>query len=199
MAWCAPIPSGMNSLPRRLFIGLDAARPELFKAGQETRRLIPGAYHPLENYHITLAFIGMWAGDVETVLCEAVAQAAKDIQPLRASLTGRLGAFKDPRQAVVYFEIEKTQELKNAAARVKNALILAGFNFQGEGLYTPHITLCRKANLLKAPIKDISVPQISFTAQDAVVYESLRFQGALTYRPLAYINLGSGKITLAMG
>ena len=45
---------------KRLFVGIEAHEQALYDSAMALKARLPGKYHPLANYHVTLAFIGAY-------------------------------------------------------------------------------------------------------------------------------------------
>ena len=96
---------------------------------------VRGNYTPLQNMHLTLAFIGEVsdAGKVKAALKRV------SFRPFRLSLS-ELGHFED----TLWLGVQGNQGLSSLAKAVRDALEEAGIPYAHEKLI-PHITLVRKA------------------------------------------------------
>ena len=105
---------------------------------------VKGSYVPLQNLHLTLAFIG------ETKDAGAVKDALKTIQykPFKLTLAEN-GCFGD----ILWVGVKGNQGLTGAARSVRSALEAAGISYD-QDKFVPHITLIRKftGNWKKAPV-----------------------------------------------
>ena len=116
---------------------------------------VRGNYIPLQNLHLTLAFIG------ETDDPGAVKEALKEIsfKPFRLSLS-EMGTFGD----LLYVGMKGNQGLSAAAKSVRDALDKAGIDYDKKK-FTPHITIIRKASgswkQVPAPKGEMMVKKIS--------------------------------------
>lgn len=116
---------------------------------------VAGNYVPLQNLHLTLAFIG------ETDQPGAVRDALREIsiKPFRLTL-GELGNFGD----LLWAGMKGNQGLSGAAKAVRDALDAAGIEYDRKK-FTPHITLIRKASGnwkgVPAPKGEMMVKKIS--------------------------------------
>ena len=97
---------------------------------------VQGNFTPVENLHITLAFIGEYSDPLEVL---EVVRSIK-FQPVRISLEG-VGAFGDLWWAGVG---EGSDKLKDLASKLRRGLADAGIPFDKKR-FSPHITLVRRA------------------------------------------------------
>jgi 2'-5' RNA ligase len=128
----------------RLFVGLDlpwAARRRLAMLGVGG---IPGArWVPIENYHLTLRFIG-----------EVPAHRAEEIDLALGALRGRrfvlelsgVGTFaKGGRDTTLWAGVVRNPALEHLAGKIETALQRAGLPPERRR-FTPHVTLARLDN-----------------------------------------------------
>ncbi|MBR2778747.1 MAG: RNA 2',3'-cyclic phosphodiesterase [Firmicutes bacterium] len=122
----------------RLFIAiqLDDSMKEALAAVQNEFRAqgIRGNYTPVENMHLTLAFIGEYSdpGEVLEVMEEA------DFAPFRLEYSG-IGSF----DALWWAGIRENEPLKMLVRKLRHALAEAGIPYDRKK-FRPHITLIRK-------------------------------------------------------
>jgi len=116
---------------------------------------VKGSYVPMQNLHLTLAFIG------ETKETEAVKTALQSIEfkPFKLSLSD-LGCFGD----ILWIGLKGNQGLSSAAKSVRGALDAAGIDYDKKK-FTPHITLIRGMSgswkKVPAPKGQMTVKKIS--------------------------------------
>lgn len=116
---------------------------------------IRGNYVPLQNLHLTLAFIG------ETEDPGAVKEAMKNIswKPFKLSLS-EMGTFGD----LLWVGMKGNQGLSAAVKSVREALEAAGIDYDRKK-FTPHVTIVRKAvgnwKQVPAPKGEMMVKKIS--------------------------------------
>ncbi len=116
-------------LPDEMKTSLVGLMHALKKAG------VKGNYVPVQNLHLTLAFIG----EVESAATVKDALRSVSFKPFRLSLT-ELGSFSD----LLWVGVKGNQGLSAAAKAVRDALDAAGIAYDRKK-FTPHITLVRKA------------------------------------------------------
>ena len=116
---------------------------------------VGGNYTPMQNLHLTLAFIGEVddAGPVKAALKDI------KIKPFKLSLSD-MGTFGD----LLWIGMKGNQGLSAAAKAVRDALDAAGIDYDKKK-FTPHITIIRKMSgnwkQVKAPKGDMMVKGIS--------------------------------------
>ncbi len=143
----------------RLFVAIQLS-DEMKKTLTQTlhdlkKKGVSGSYVPLQNLHLTLAFIG------ETDNPGAVKDALKavSVKPFRLTLS-EMGSFGD----ILWAGVKGNQGLSGAAKSVRDALDAAGIGYDKKK-FSPHITLVRKASgswkSIPAPKGDMMVKKIS--------------------------------------
>lgn len=97
---------------------------------------IKGNYVPMQNLHMTLAFIG------EVTSAEGIKEAMKTVRysPFRLSLT-ETGTFGD----LLWIGAKGNQGMKSAVRDLRSALDAAGISYDKKE-FQPHITLIRKVS-----------------------------------------------------
>ncbi len=163
---------------KRLFFGLplnDEARRAVYEAASALR-LQKGRLHPPENYHLTLAFLGMTPESAVEPLLRLGRLAMGE--PFILSLAPAMGAFKDG--AILWAGVEESEPLFALQRRLSALLRENGFP-AGEEPYRPHITVGRGMKLAAPPP---AVARAAFPVEGVTLFESLRLEGRLVYRPL---------------
>lgn len=121
----------------RLFVGLSL--PEVVvDALTIMQHGIDGArWRPVENFHITLAFIG----EVDRNGFEATIDALSliDVPVFEIDLSGA-GYFGDTTPRAIWAGVKRSEQLKHLQAKVANALRQSGFVLERRK-YVPHVTL----------------------------------------------------------
>ncbi|MFN7113722.1 MAG: RNA 2',3'-cyclic phosphodiesterase [Alphaproteobacteria bacterium] len=179
----------------RLFVGLDmppyvSERIHLLSGG------IPGArWTKVENYHVTLTFIG----DVSEAQVDDIDEALAGIDcpafDLEISGTGSFAQGDDPK--VLWLGIAENPALKLLKQRVDSALDHYGIPFERRSRFTPHITLARfrqhpeedKIGAFMQTHNLFKLPPLAI--EDFVLYESYSGSDGPVYQPMEYYPLGS--------
>ena len=131
----------------RLFVAVELS-PEMKSALLDTQdqmraQRVTGSFTPIENLHVTLAFIGDYPDPEDVPLPE--------FAPFELKLSG-YGSFGD----LWWVGLEKSPPLEACARRLRRRLADAGIPFDKKR-FSPHITLVRRAVGQPA----IEVPEVS--------------------------------------
>ena len=148
-----------EKMTMRLFVAIQLS-DEMKKSVTGTlhdlkKKGISGNYVPVQNLHVTLAFIG------ETDSPGPVKDALRPVafRPFRMTLS-ELGNFGD----LLWVGMKGNQGLSGAAKAVRDALDAAGIEYDRKK-FTPHITIIRKASGswkgIPAPKGEMMVKRIS--------------------------------------
>lgn len=163
---------------KRLFVGIEAQEQALYDSAMAIRERLPGKYHPLANYHVTLAFIGCFNE-------EPVREALKGISPQGPVILETLpqpGFFKEGKKAVLYAPVKPDDRLGMLAYQVCQSLKRAGIPFDEREVFTPHITLARGVD--SAAWDGQQLETVGFEAKEFCLFESRSGEKGLAYIPL---------------
>lgn len=136
---------------------------------------IRGNYSPVENLHITLAFIGEYP-DPDAVLD---ALSGVSFTPMPISLNG-IGAFGD----LWWAGISGSPALEAVSRRIRHALAESSIPFDRKK-FSPHITILRKASADRIPA--VALKQASMMVDRIVLYRSDRGKNGMIYTELGQI------------
>ena len=163
---------------KRLFFGieLNADVRAAVRAAAERMHLEKGKLTDMDNYHVTLAFLGQVDEESVPELLRLGALCWR--KPFELTLSGSMDTFKGG--SVIWAGLDKSTELGKMQARLQNILQENGFLGESEG-YTPHITVARSARVAR-PYPDVG--RVSFNVRCVTLFESLREGGRLVYKPL---------------
>lgn len=121
----------------RLFVGLDL--PEEVK--NQLSRIqsgIEGArWRPIENFHLTLAFLG--AADRHQYSDAIEALSTIEMQSFDLALSG-IGMFGDRKPRAIWAGVKPNSELNHLRERVESVIRGSGFDLERRK-FTPHVTL----------------------------------------------------------
>lgn len=175
----------------RLFIAAELPgnlAGELAATAKKLREKIGARWSRMENYHVTLAFLG------ETELARAeqigriISRAANGVGPVCVSLA-ELGFFGRRNDAVLWCGLLGTQPLEDLARKIRTGLAKAGIPFDGKPL-RPHITLARRAGVSAVALKALSPAQMEGKITKITLFLSTRKDGNLVYQPLFAYGIG---------
>lgn len=146
---------------------------------------IRGNFTRLDNFHLTLKFIGEIEEKDISSLKEAI-----DILALRHKnfclTTKSLGSFPRGNKQIIWIGLETEPLLENLYMNLEDMLAVIGYERENRP-YRPHITLGREI-LLKNSFTDIqSMMELetkTIKVHKVSLMESTRVKGQLTYLPL---------------
>ena len=173
----------------RLFIAIDfpdEIKQELFEVSSELiRQADAGRIVPLENFHITLVFIGeserlQEIKDVMTSVCRSELS-----DSLRIILNG-IGSFKSHKGYNWWVGIEENVELTRLANRLADELRLIGLSIEKRS-FKPHITIARGVFTSRAI--DLKLPELQHLASTISLMRSDHKNGRQVYRELFSIGV----------
>jgi 2'-5' RNA ligase len=173
----------------RLFIGIpvpDSIRSLMADEVEKIYQRCRGNYSEPELYHITLAFLGEKTESDVPLIRQSIQSAGDSFSGFDVALD-RLGFFSSPSSATLWWGIMNNPELESLASHIRRELSSSRIGFDVKP-FRAHITLGRRIDLKNMMLRDIEVPRLSFRAQSIVLFESLRQDGQLVYRPLETID-----------
>lgn len=163
----------------RLFIALplsDEIRHTLLDVQQQMRgQGVRANFSRPENLHLTLAFIGETEGTDVRAAQEAVLSLTGKPFPLTLNRVGNYGRL-------YWVGLRQSRSLDELAAHVRLALDARGLDYDRKP-FRPHITVARQVS--SPPPLPITLPHLSTTVEQVVLFCSERVEGRLTYTPIA--------------
>jgi len=178
----------------RAFVGIDVPEPLASRLAETQTGLDIGTLVPVENLHLTLAFLGEHAeaviSDMHDILC---ATFEKEFELVIEGL----GTFGDASPRVLYASVASEPMLTSLRRKVRRAAVDAGIELTHER-FVPHITLARFGRGLQGE----DVPRLqahvarrmgqvsgSFRVTDFTLYESRLGRDGPIHTPLADYDL----------
>ena len=163
----------------RLFIAIGLS-PEMKDALNQVQRQmkaqrVSGNYTPVENMHLTLAFIGEYP-DAQPVLD---ALSALSFPPFDISLEG-LGCFGD----LWWAGISESAPLFSVVRRVRRVLAESDIPFDRKH-FSPHITLIRRAS---GKMPEIRLQPAAMTVRTISLMRSDRGRSGMIYTELGTVD-----------
>jgi RNA 2',3'-cyclic 3'-phosphodiesterase len=191
----------------RAFLAVPVLEPALASFAGLRERLIAAVdavrWAPPESPHITVHFFGAIDDDSAQRALDALRPALTEQAAVRLQLLG-LGAFPSDRHPrVLWCGVEGDLIALHALASAsRSALAAAGFAVEARRWH-PHCTVGRPrqpwpGEALQSWL-DLAREQPStplFTADHAVLYESVRRPGGVSHEPRARMSLGAGPSSL---
>jgi RNA 2',3'-cyclic 3'-phosphodiesterase len=180
----------------RLFVAFDvspAAIDAVDRAVRPWKEELPRArWVPMENWHVTLKFLGQTWPRLEAPVRERVGEAARGSRPVATRLTG-LGSFpSSSRGRVLWAGIDDDAgDLARIAASL-DELLLPDFGPERRP-FSPHLTIARSEPpvLLTPSFAETPLEPIAFTVDRLVLFRSHLRRPAPRYEPLETFALGS--------
>ena len=155
-----------------------------------TKQLVPyfskARYTHIENYHITLKFIGEVGRDEFTKIIKAVKAAVIEIDKFVIWTKGA-ESFQKKNKHIFYCSTEDSVNLQNLYSVLDRELKNTGVVFN-DGKFTPHITLAREVVLLNG-LPKIELEKNEIEVSSISIMESTRVNGKLTYIPQFTVKL----------
>lgn len=127
----------------RLFVALSL--PEIVADGlTQLQSGVEGArWRPVENFHLTLVFIG--EADRHGLTSAVDALSAIEAPAFELRLSG-VGFFGDRQPRALWAGVERSPPLEHLQSKVEQTLRRAGFNLENRK-YKPHVTLAYLKNV----------------------------------------------------
>ncbi|MBR3539199.1 MAG: RNA 2',3'-cyclic phosphodiesterase [Lachnospiraceae bacterium] len=159
----------------RLFVAIDLSE-EMKKSLAGTmhelkKKGVGGNYVPMQNMHLTLAFLG----EVEDVQAVKDALAGIKFKPFQLSLS-ELGNFDQ----ILWAGVKGNQGLSSIAKMVRDALDQADIPYDHKK-FAPHITLIRKAT---GKWQNVAVPKESMMVKKISLMSSTIRDGKPVYKEI---------------
>ena len=174
----------------RLFIAAElpgSLMEALAAAAKKLQGKIDARLSRMENYHITLAFLGETELALAGQIGRVISRAANGLGPVRVSLA-EPGFFGKPADAILWCGLSGAQPLCMLAERICAGLEKAGIRFDRKPM-RPHITLARRADLSEIAQGGLFTVRAEGTVSKITLFLSTRENGCLVYRPLYTHNL----------
>ena len=174
----------------RVFIAIEFSKEikdYMYRVQQELKSSIgKGNFSNIENFHLTLRFIGEVSQDKILLLKQAVEETVSKVTPFILG-TDTIGFFPKGNKKILWMGISKEPLLDKLYLSLEEELEKTGIKKE-EKLFSPHITLIREAILtedFKELTKNISLETREISVENISLMESTRIDGKLTYRPLS--------------
>lgn len=160
---------------------------------EATKRRLAGYYNELRaagitgnftsenNIHLTLKFIGEVDSNHLIKVTDAIQRAVSTVSHFDISST-EIGYFLSRGEKTVWLGMEG-QNLNAVAKSVDMCLYAKGFEPERRK-FTPHITIVRRADCSDEALHKLPPIKLSFPVTAVTLFESLRIDGILRYKPL---------------
>lgn len=175
----------------RVFIGVklpSAIKEQLADVQKEVKRAsLKGSFTDPDNFHLTMRFIGEVDPDQTSAIETALARCAESQLPFLIETNG-LGYFFKRNKWIVWLGTKENSRLQQLYEQLNASLLGQKATMADEVAFIPHLTLGRGIvlsqeweTLSKVPLPpDQKIPVTGLT-----LFESVRLDGKLVYRPIA--------------
>jgi len=181
----------------RLFVGVDLPaeiKKTLLEFQSELRHLgISGSWKSLDNFHITLEFIGEIESDRISALTETLTKVGGNFKPFCLTIAG-LGAFPSLKQPHTLWTAVSGSltDLNQLRYDLHHELKIRGFDLD-ERQFKPHITLASRPKLDKHDFSPVLTKILGeFMVVEVVLFESRAIGGKRVYTDLYSAGLEKG-------
>jgi len=171
----------------RLFIAIELPKSfckEISRLQESVRvKSTGGRFVPVENFHITLHFIGESTNLAGAA--QAMEEACRGIRPFGLHL-GRFSTFSRKDVHTPFLSVHgELDELNALYESLQSALSEQGFPCE-QKRFTPHITLGRSVQLPNEALHDLAElsPNASMRVQGIALFESVRQDNRMVYSVL---------------
>jgi 2'-5' RNA ligase len=174
----------------RLFIGIgfnQEVKNQLASISENLRKYTEkGNFTRMENFHLTLAFLG----DTEPMMIMAIQKAMDNTAALFSPFQiemGNIGSFARGGSDIYWLGIAHNDALVKIKQQLDNELMQAGIAFE-RGAFKPHLTLARQVKLQNNFDKEDFIrknPSPTAHVEKISLFESGRINGVLTYTEVA--------------
>ncbi|KGP74786.1 2'-5' RNA ligase [Desulfosporosinus sp. Tol-M] len=183
----------------RLFIGVDLPaeiKQTLLKFQSELRdRGVKGSWKSMNNFHITLEFLGELEPDKLSVLSETLTKAAGNSRPF-GLIIGGMGAFPSlKRPHTLWTAVSGSlTELNRLRDKLHHELKTKGFELD-ERQFKPHITLASRPKLDKIDFSVVRNKALGeYMVAELVLFESRIISGKRVYIDLFRAGFEKGNL-----
>jgi len=175
----------------RVFIGVrlpEGIKEQLVSVQGEVKRAsLKGSFTDPDNFHLTMRFIGEVDLDQKITIETALARCTKNQVPFLVE-TARLGYFFKKNKWIIWMGIKENSQLRKLYDQLNAELLVHATTVADEVAFIPHLTLGRGIvlsqeweTLSEVPLPfDQKIPVTGLT-----LFESVRLNGKLVYRPIA--------------
>jgi RNA 2',3'-cyclic 3'-phosphodiesterase len=161
----------------RLFVGLELPWELRQRVAMLSGGGIPGArWVPMENYHVTLRFIGETPRHMAEEIDHALA--ALKVRGFTLTLAG-LGTFaKGGRSNTLWIGVERNPQLEHLQSKIETALQRCGLEPERRR-FQPHLTLARLDNAVESKLAAFVQAHNLFRAEPVAVEHFTLFSSLL--------------------
>lgn len=182
----------------RVFISIEFSKEikeYMYRVQQDIKSSVTkGNFSNIENFHVTLKFIGEKSEDEILYLKEAMERTASGAVPFKLH-TGKIGYFQKGNNKILWLGFTKEENLlESLFLNLERELEKIGVAKEAKP-FSPHITLLREA-ILKEDFQmlkqNIKLENREIYVENISLMKSTRINGKLTYIPLYVCKMGTG-------
>ncbi|MPM26479.1 RNA 2',3'-cyclic phosphodiesterase [bioreactor metagenome] len=175
----------------RVFIGIklpEVSKGQLVAVQEEVKRAsLKGSFADPDNFHLTVRFIGEVDPDQKSAIETVLARCAAEQSPFLIETNG-LGYFFKKNKWIIWMGIKENSQLQQLYDQLNASLQGEEMPLADEVAFIPHLTLGRGIVLSQEweVLSKVPLPpdqKIRVTA--LTLFESVRLNGKLVYRPIA--------------
>lgn len=157
----------------------------LYEKQQEIKKhCIKGNFTSMNNFHLTLRFLGEVQPDDIITLNRAIDEALSGCNAFELELNN-IGQFLKGSKKIIWIGIKRSLELQELYKKLEASLEKKGYAKEDRG-YNPHITLGREVLIdnFEHIKEQIAAQPEKFQVTGMSLMESTKVEGILTYRPI---------------
>lgn len=183
----------------RVFMGIELneiVKQQLFEIEQQLEKHCSrGNFTTLNNFHLTLQFIGHATADDIDQFKQVLHDTAAESTPFEITING-LGEFPKKKRSVVWAGPERDSELSSLYDELHEQFNRHQWTLQKKP-FVPHITLGRNLLLTETFAEleqQLQWEPISIKIDQLTLFESVRINDQLIYRPIQQFKMDESTI-----
>ncbi len=170
----------------RLFFALDLSNSDkkLIAQWRDENLNLPYKIIPSDNFHITLAFLGLTSTQQKLALIQQANQLCLQVKNtnIKDFILNKVGHFKKPK--VLFLTSKSCPDwLTELACALSQTAVAQGL-FQEQRQYLPHVSIYRKASFLPEQSVDIVDINQKVSITSFSLYRSISTPSGVSYQPL---------------
>lgn len=176
-----PLPDVIHRMNNRCFLSLKFSpeQQRLLHAYQQPDFCQDAKWHPANNLHLTLVFLGQQSLVVQQQLWLQSLELLRQLPSLELCFD-QLNQFSHAK--VLYLGVSQPPEVLMALQQKLQQLALPFLNAPVPELFVPHVTLARKFQ--SAGAFPLAVPPLSLLCTEVALYHSISTEQGVSYQPV---------------
>lgn len=170
---------GIDEVTERCFLSLkfSTKQQQLLQRYQQPELSVEAKWHPANNLHLTLVFLGQQTLTVQQQLWSQSLELLHELPPFELCFD-QLDQFSHAK--VLYLGISKPPVALMALQQKLQQLALPFLNAPVPELFVPHVTLARKFQSVSA--FPLAVPPLSLLCTEVALYHSISSEQGVSYQ-----------------